>query len=157
MNELQTTLTQVLENNSFKEIATALVKLIINNPEGCIDPLARNSLLKQYNIRRVADLKEQTIPVVIAYAEQCLADGVIADEEIKNITLLKVYFGIEEGDFYRNGKREEVQKILSEQLTKICADNVIDKNEALLLSEMQGMFGLNYREYEKFINDYFNK
>ena len=157
MTELQSTLAQVLSHNTYKELTTALVKLIIDNPEGRIDPLARNELLRQYNIRRISDIKEQSLSVVLAYAEQCLEDGVMTDEEIKNMTLLKAYFGIEEGDFYRNNRQADVHRILSEQLTKMYADGVIDRNEAMLQSEMQGMFGLSYGEYESFINDFLKK
>ena len=79
------------------------------------------------------------------------------EEEIKNTHLLKLFLGIEEGDFYRNGKKSEIKNILTKQLELIYADKKIDKQEALLMSDLQGLFGLNYMEYEEFISEIVDK
>ena len=68
-----------------------------------------------------------------------------------------MFLGIEEGDFYRNGKKSEVKDILTKQLELIYADKKIDKQEALLMSDLQGLFGLNYMEYEEFISEIVDK
>jgi hypothetical protein len=68
-----------------------------------------------------------------------------------------LFLGIEEGDFYRNGKKSEVKNILTKQLELIYADKKIDKQEALLMSDLQGLFGLNYMEYEEFISEIVDK
>jgi hypothetical protein len=39
----------------------------------------------------------------------------------------------------------------------IYADKKIDKQEALLMSDLQGLFGLNYMEYEEFISEIVDK
>ena len=68
-----------------------------------------------------------------------------------------MFLGIEEGDFYRNGKKSAVKNILTKQLELIYADKKIDKQEALLMSDLQGLFGLNYMEYEEFISEIVDK
>ena len=68
-----------------------------------------------------------------------------------------MFLGIEEGDFYRNDKKSEVKDILTKQLELIYADRKIDRQEALLMSNLQGLFGLNYMEYEEFISEIVDK
>lgn len=156
MTELQKTLSQIAIKEQYKGLTTELLRLIIHNPEGRIDPIARNEALKQAGVRRVSDIKEQTLGVIVDYAKLCLEDGVLTDSEIKNITLLKVYFGIEEGDFYKNNLQKEVKEILFEQLAKLYEDGKLDEQEALLQSETQGLFGLNYNEFAEIVKEYFN-
>lgn len=156
MTELQKTLSQIALKEQYSGITTELLRLIIHNPEGKIDPLARNEALKQAGIRRISDIKEHTLGVIIDYAKLCLEDGVLTDVEIKNITLLKVYFGIEDGDFYKNHLQKEVKEILFAQLDKLYEDGKLDEQESLLQSETQGMFGLSYNEFEEIVKAYFN-
>jgi len=156
MTELQKTLAQIAIKEQYKGLTTELLRLIIHNPEGRIDPMARNEALKAAGVRRISDIKEQTLDVIIDYAKLCLEDGVLTDVEIKNITLLKAYFGIEDGDFYKNNLQAEVKQILFEQLAKLYEDGVIDEQEALLQSETQGMFGLSYNEFADIVKAYFN-
>jgi len=157
MTELQKTLAQIAGKEQYKGLTTELLRLIIHNPEGRIDPMARNEALKKAGVRRISDIKEQTLDVIIDYAKLCLEDGVLTDEEIKNITLLKAYFGIEDGDFYKNNRQTEVKQILFEQLAKLYEDGIIDEQEALLQSETQGMFGLSYNEFADIVKAYFNE
>jgi hypothetical protein len=37
------------------------------------------------------------------------------------------------------------------------ADGIIDAKEAILMSDMQGLFGLSYTEYEEFVQEVSNK
>lgn len=156
MTELQKTLSQIAIKEQYKGLTTELLRLIIHNPKGRIDPLARNKALQEAGVRRISDIKEQSLSVIIDYAKLCLEDGVLTDTEIKNITLLKAYFGIEDGDFYKNNLQKEVKEILFEQLTKLYADGKIDEQEALLQGEIQGMLGLSYSEFAEIVKAYFN-
>lgn len=156
MTELQKTLSQIAIKEQYKGLTTELLRLIIHNPEGKIDPLARNKALQEAGVRRISDIKEQTLGVIIDYAKLCLEDGVLTDTEIKNITLLKAYFGIEDGDFYKNNLQKEVKTILFEQLAKLYEDGKLDEQEALLQSETQGIFGLCYNEFAEIVKAYFN-
>ena len=68
-----------------------------------------------------------------------------------------MFLGIEEGDFYRNGKKSIVKEVLTKQLQLMFADGIIDATEAILMSDMQGLFGLSYTEYEEFVQEVSNK
>ena len=151
MTNLQQSLSVLLERNNYPELTKQLLLLIINHPDGGFDVIVRNEMLAKHNIRRITDIKNYTLDVITDYALLCMQDGVLTDEEIKSISLLKLFLGIEEGDFYRNGKKDVVKLILTKQLQLLFADGVIDSKEAIFMSDMQGLFGLSYVEYEEFI------
>lgn len=115
--------------------------------------LERNDYLNSKGIRRISDIKEYTLDVILDYSLLLLEDDVLTEEEMNNIRLLKLFLGVEEGDFYRNGKQNEVKHILSEQLTKLYADNVIDAKEVLMKGDLQALFGLSYNEFDAIVHD----
>ena len=149
MNTLLSTTAQLLNKNQYNERISALLQLIVNNQ---MNSIARDSMLQNYGIRRVTDIKEQSLDVILDYADQCLEDNFLTDAEIRDIRLLKIFFGIEEGDFARNGKLKRVQKIITQQMERLYSDNKIDQKEALLKSDIQGLFGLSYDEYMEIVN-----
>ena len=155
MKNIQQFLAILIEKHTYSELIQKLLHVIIET--GSFDALARNTILQIHGIRRISDIKNYTLEVIIDYALLCLEDGKLTEEEIKNTHLLKLFLGIEEGDFYRNGKKSEVKNILTKQLELIYADKKIDKQEALLMSDLQGLFGLNYMEYEEFISEIVDK
>ena len=151
MTNFQKSLAILIEKQNYPELIQQLLHVIIDSPDGTLDVLARNTILQMRGIRRISDIKTYTLDVIINYAQLCLEDGVLTNEEIKNVHLLKLFLGIEEGDFFRNNKKNEVENILTKQLSLLYADGKIDQKEALLMSDMQGLFGLSYMEYEEFI------
>ena len=155
MKNIQQSLVTLIEKHTYSELIQKLLHVIIET--GSFDALARNTILQMRGIRRISDIKNHTLDVIIDFALLCLEDGKLTEEEIKNTYLLKLFLGIEEGDFYRNGKKSEVKNILTKQLELIYADKKIDKQEALLMSDLQGLFGLNYMEYEEFISEIVDK
>ena len=157
MTNLQQSLSILIERNNYPDLTKKLLNIITDSKSSSFDVIARNNLLTEQNVRRISDIKNYTLDVVVDYAQLCLEDGILTSEEIKNVTLLKLFLGVEEGDFYRNGKKSEVKNILTKQLELIYADKKIDKQEALLMSDLQGLFGLNYMEYEEFISEIVDK
>ena len=155
MKNIQQSLAILTEKHTYSELIQKLLHVIIE--AGSFDVLTRNTILQMYGIRRISDIKNHTLDIVIDFALLCLEDGKLTEEEIKNTHFLKLFLGIEEGDFYRNGKKSEVKNILTKQLELIYADKKIDKQEALLMSDLQGLFGLNYMEYEEFISEIVDK
>lgn len=101
---------------------------------------------------QLKDIKGQTMDVILDYAELILEDDYLSDIEIQNIRILRNFFCIEDGEFLEYGKRERVESILVEQLEKLYADNKIDKDEMLHKSELQGLFGLGYDDYQEIVN-----
>ena len=155
MKNIQQSLAILTEKHTYSELIQKLLYVIIET--GSFDVLTRNTILQIHGIRRISDIKTHTLDVIIDFALLCLEDGKLTEEEIKNTHLLKLFLGIEEGDFYQNGKKSEVKDILTKQLELIYADRKIDRQEALLMSDLQGLFGLNYMEYEEFIIEIANK
>ena len=101
---------------------------------------------------QLKDIKGQTMDVILDYAELILEDDYLSAVEIQNIRILRNFFCIEDGEFLEYGKRGRVESILIEQLEKLYADNKIDKEEMLHKSELQGLFGLGYDDYQEIVN-----
>lgn len=157
MTDLQKTMSQLLETKNYPDLTKDLIRVIVDDIDGRFNIIARDAVLHARGIRRISDIKEYTPQVVLDYANICLEDGLLTDAEIKQMTLLKLFLGIQEGDFYRNHLQKEVKAILTKQLELLYADGIITKDEALLQSDMQGLFGLNYAEYEEIVNSVANK
>ncbi|MCQ2313309.1 MAG: hypothetical protein MJZ84_07685 [Paludibacteraceae bacterium] len=157
MTDLQKTMSQLLETKNYPDLTKDLIRVIVDDIDGRFNTIARDAVLHARGIRRISDIKEYTPQVVLDYANICLEDGLLTDAEIKQMTLLKLFLGIQEGDFYRNHLQKEVKAILTKQLELLYADGIITKDEALLQSDMQGLFGLNYAEYEEIVNSVANK
>lgn len=157
MTNLQQSLSILIERNNYPDLTKKLLHIITDSKSSSFDVIARNNLLTEQNVRRISDIKNYTLDVVVDYAQLCLEDGILTSEEIKNVTLLKLFLGIEEGDFYQNGKKSIVKEVLTKQLQLMFADGIIDAKEAILMSDMQGLFGLSYTEYEEFVQEVSNK
>lgn len=151
MTDLQKAMSHLLETQNYPDLIKALLLVVINDKDGRFNTIQRDSILSARGIRRISDIKEYTPQVIIDYANICLEDGVLTDSEIKQITLLKLFLGIQEGDFYRNHLQKEVKEVLTKQLELLYADGIITPEEAVLQSDMQSLFGLNYSEYEEII------
>lgn len=149
MSHFQSTIKYLLDSKEYKEPIKAVLQLIVDNNMYGIE---RDKVLADYGIRRISDLKEYTLDVFIDYANLCLADDDITEEEYKEMRLLKLYLGIEEGDFSRNEKINAVKDVLVKQINVIYADGKIDYDELLHMDSLQGVFGLSYNEFHKLID-----
>ena len=112
--------------------------------------------MKEYLSRNALgfkDIKQEVLKVIIDYANVCLEDDILTDDEMKNIGLLKIFLRVEDGDFYKFGLETEVKNILSLQLNKMYSDNFISKEEALMKTDLQALFGLSYDQFLKIVND----
>lgn len=148
---LQESARTLLESKSYEHKVAALLQLIADETTDVL-PYKRNTLLEKLHIRNISDIKEQTIDVVLDYAKLALQDGVLTEEETKNIALLKAFFNIKEGDFYKLGREQATSDILTEQLEKLYADHKIDEQEALMKVDLQELFGLTYDQFRKIVN-----
>lgn len=142
-------ISHLIETKGYSETINDVLQLIV---DGKMNSIALNELLTSKGIRRITDLKEYTLDVILDYAELILEDDVLTSKELKDIRLLKMFFQFKEGDFMANGKYDRVEKIITEQCEKLYADNVIDPKEMLYKSDLQGVFGLGYDECAKIVN-----
>lgn len=149
MNQLQSAVEQLLNKKEYHPAIVELLHLIL---EGKMFGVERDKVLSAHNIRRISDVKEYTLPIIIDYAKICLEDGILGDNEMHNVKMLKLFFGIEEGDFYKNNLKTQVDEIIVLQLRNIYADGVVDKYEALHLGELQNLFGLSFDQFELIVN-----
>jgi hypothetical protein len=146
MKTLQEAANELLAQKDYDERITNLLRLIANEPtENLV--FKRQEYLKLANISKISDFKDQTIGIIFDYANLALQDGILTEKEMKNIALLKAFFKIKEGDFYKMGYEQEVKKVLSLQLEKMYADQKIDDNEAVMQTELQEIFGLSYDQF----------
>lgn len=141
---IQETAQELIARNEYPEVIKAALQLIV---EGRMNSLALDKVLAEKGIRRITDIKEKTLDVLLDYADIILEDDVLTPDELTNLKMLKLFFRIEEGDFQKNNKFARVEAIIIRQLEKLYADNILDEQEALHQSDLQGVFGLGYDEY----------
>lgn len=145
---LDDALRQLRERRTYSEEIQKLIDIAIENNASTIRFM---NYLDANNIR-LADIKGDAMDVILDYAELILEDDVLSGYEMSMIRVLRRFFCIEDGEFLEFGKRERVETILIEQLEKLYADNKIDKEEMLHKSELQGLFGLGYDDYQDIVN-----
>ncbi len=149
MNQLQTAVSQQLTRNEYHPVIVKLLQLILSDK---MNSLERDKVLHSCGIRRITDIKSHTLPVILDYAIISLEDNFLEDVEMHNIKMLKLFFGIEEGDFYKNNLQKRVEEIITIQLKRVYADGVVDTSEALQIGELQNLFGLSYDQFEAIVH-----
>lgn len=97
-------------------------------------------------------IKSQFLELISLYIRETLEDDFLSTEELFNVTQLKRFFRINEGDFYRI-KPEIVKEIITKQIEKMFLDNEVDNIEALHKVELQGLFDLSYDQFLKIFNE----
>lgn len=123
-----------------------------------ISKLVSNSRLTQKTIQEVIDtyklddiitLKENLLDILISYIHFILDDHIISENERYNFEILKRYFRIKEGDFFRYRKKE-IGEILYRQFKMIYLDNQVTTEEAIHSVFLQELFDLSYDQLEYF-------
>jgi len=110
---------------------------------------ALQEILNQYEIDKIEDLKEELLDFIIYYIEIILNDQVISDKERTNIGLLKIYFKIKEGDFYKL-RHSQIANILHKQFEHIYEDGIVTTKEEIHKFEIQDLFDLSYDQFLEF-------
>ena len=146
---IQDTASELITRKDYPDVIKAALQLIVDKQ---MNSIALDKLLTSKGIRRITDIKEKTLDVLLDYADLILEDDVLTQDELTNLQMLKIFFRIEEGDFQKNNKFNRVETIIIHQLEKLYADNVLDEQEALHQSDLQGVFGLGYDEYASIVN-----
>jgi hypothetical protein len=107
-----------------------------------------DQVLMNHNIN-ISIAKVDFIHVILEYIKRTLDDGILTDEEKKNIKFLKAWFSIKPGDFYLHNK-SDVEKVITAQLVKMYKDEFINDEEALLKVDLQEIFDLSFDEMNEY-------
>jgi len=104
--------------------------------------------LKEYYIDNIRDIKLDLIDLLLSYINFVVNAYILTDKEMYNIGILKLYFKIKEGDFYKY-RYEAIKSVCQKQYLRLNRDNHIDYYEELFLVKMQDVFDLSYEQLEK--------
>ena len=107
MESLKSTIAKMISCGEYSYIMNKALSLII---EDKMNSIALNQLLANNGIS-ITELKEESLVVIIDYANKILEDDILTDEEMKNIGLLKLFFKIEPHDFTIFGKSSTLKQL----------------------------------------------
>ena len=139
----------LIEKGNYSPTMNGVLSLVL---EDKMNSFALKEYLSQNGLD-LKDIKQETLKVIIDYANVCLEDDILTDDEMRIIGLLKIFLQVEDGDFYKFGLETEVKNTLSLQLKKMYSDHIISKEEALMKTDLQALFGLSYDQFLKIVND----
>lgn len=143
MEKIKDAIRYLLSKRAFTPMVTKALYLILSDK---MNSIALKQCLME-NDYTIDDFKPEAIYAILDYAEIILDDFLLTEEEIRVISLLKIFFQINEGDFYKYGEEDAVERLLSTQLKKMFKDG-IDKNEAIMQNDLQTLFGLSYDQFQ---------
>ena len=143
-NNLSEELKIILNQNDFDDYIIDILMLIIdeNYTRETI-----NKVLNKHGINKIEDIKLKLLDVLIEYANLVLDDHYISEKERENIEMLKLYFRIKEGDFYKY-RHLQIEDIIHRQFERIYLDNTITKEEAKHSFNLQDLFDLSYDQFD---------
>lgn len=132
----------------------AMTEIIQTIIDGKWSSMRYEEILSEYKVRsNSVEFKKESLDVAIQYAILCLEDDALSEDEIKGMYMLKRLLYIEEGDFYKYDRKQEVEGVLAAQLLKLYDDGEISYEEAIHKVDLQGLFNLSYEEFEDVVRD----
>jgi hypothetical protein len=144
--ELHLAFGKILSIESFSDYIIDIAELIYNSE---LNRENIQKILDEHKIKKIDDIKEDLLDLLIVYINLILNDHIISTNEKYNVELLKKYFKIQEGDFYKY-RYQEVEDILHRQFERIYLDNNVSKEEAIHHVDLQDLFNLGYDQFEEF-------
>ena len=148
MEQIKKAVKELLEERKYSPMMVRCLNLILDDK---MNSIALKQCLSESGYT-LSMIKPEALQVILDYSEIILEDELLTENEIRIITLLKIFFQIKDGDFYTYGKKEIVNKVLTIQLEKMYADGIIDNKEALMKTDLQGLFCLSYDEFLDIVN-----
>lgn len=149
MTNISNTLNRLLQTKSYGKIVTELLQAAAEN--GKFDPIKRNEILHKYWFAFKCCYINDALNAILDYVDLVLEDDILTDEEWTSVRWMKAYLNISESDFRKHKIEGRIKHILTEQLRKLYADNLIERHEAVMQSEMQGLFGLSSEIYSRLV------
>lgn len=148
MDKIKKAVRCLLETQRYSPVMVDSLHLILEDRMNSVE-LKKLLSANDYTVNMI---KSESLKMILDYSEIILEDDILTDDEIRIVTLLKKYFQIKDGDFYANGYQVQVENILTSQLEKMYADGIIDPKEALMKTDLQGLFGLSYDQFLIIVN-----
>lgn len=143
MEKIKEVVKVLVASHNYSTILKKTIDLILNDK---MNSMELNKCLSDNN-SSIDDIKPEALSLIIDYSKMILEDSIITKDEQSNISMLKLFYRIKEGEFFEFGKKEDVTDVLLQQLRKLYADNTIDKDEAVMKTELQELFGLCYDDF----------
>ena len=151
MTNISERVQQILTKQKYSEIVTELLRAA--QESGNFDPLKRNEILHKHWLAFKCRYVNDALNAILDYADVILEDSILTAEECVSIRYMRIYLNVDENDFNRHHKETRVRQIVIDQLRKLYADNQIDRQEAIMQSEMQGLFGLSSEQYFRYVDE----
>jgi hypothetical protein len=145
-NELHKAFETIFAAGGFSNCVIDIIELVY------CKKLNRNTLLdviRKYKVKNIADIKEELLNLLIAYINIVLEDNIITDDELRSLKILKLYFRVKEGNFYKKCYKE-VKNILHRQFEMLYSDNKISPEEEEYELRLQELFDLSYDQFDEF-------
>jgi hypothetical protein len=133
---------QVLSIGNFGDIVNDIAEEI---SEGRLTSAKLIEILAEHRTD-LNKIKDQLLNMLLSYIELVVKDNVISDFESRSVRFLKMFFRVNEGDFYSK-KYLSVEDILTRQFEYMYLNNRIDSSEALHKVELQSLFDLSYDQF----------
>ena len=149
MTNISNTLNRLLQTKSYGKIVTELLQAAAEN--GKFDPIKRNEILRKHWFAFKCRYINDALNAILDYVDLVIEDDVLTEEEWTTVCWMKAYLNINESDFRKHKTEGRIKHILTEQLRKLYADNLIERHEAIMQSEMQGLFGMSSEMYSHFV------
>ena len=143
MEKIKEVVKKLMTSHHYSSCMTNTIDLIISDK---MNSLELNRCLSDNNVS-IDDIKTEALSLIIDYSKVILEDGIITKDEMRNISMLKLFYRIKEGEFFEYGKKDDITDVLLQQLRKLYADDSIDRDEAVMKTELQELFGLCYDDF----------
>lgn len=151
MIQISDTLNRLLKNHSYGTIVTELLQVAAES--GKFDPLKRNEILQNHSFAWKCRYVNDALNAILDYVDIILEDNILTEDEWTSVRWMRVYLNVTEKDFRKSKFEERIRHIVIEQLRKLYADNLIERQEAIMQSEMQGLFGLSSRQFSRYVEE----
>ena len=145
---LQTAFGRILSAENFGEVGNDIAEMIY---EHGLKREIFEDLLKQHGVKTTEHIKHEILDLILAYINLVLDDNFLTTAEADNVSFLKRFFKVKEGDFYSD-KYYEVEKLLDRQFGHMYQNNKINTDEALQKVELQKLFDLGYDQFLKLVD-----
>ena len=136
----------LLERHRYSDAMNAALRLF---SDGNTSPIDLKKMISEYTTSS-EKLRWEAVDVIIDYVELILEDNILSPDEMHILRLMKLYFRVQEGDFLKQHKEEQIEHILCRQLELIYQDKQVDSNESVMKVDLQELFGLSYDQFLQF-------
>lgn len=136
----------LLERHHYSDAMNAALRIF---SDGNTSPVDLKKLINEH-ATSAEKLRCEAVDVIVDYVELILEDNILSPDEMHTLRLMKLYFRVQEGDFLKQHKEDQIEHILCRQLELIYQDKQVDSNESVMKVDLQELFGLSYDQFLKF-------